>query len=583
MTLPAHHAWTLRRLFVGLPVNGELTELPEPFRALAVRLDGFDLEARREAWNAFLADRDDGNEIVRSLTVVDPEWHRPEAPPGDEPGDDWRPIRLGSIPPAEPFPLDVLPVPARDLAEAAARSIGCPVDFPAAAILAAASGLIGRSATIFVKQGYFESASVYLALVGDSSDGKSPALDAAMGPIRTIADKLHDEHAASLAEWAKAPDAERGDRPKPRRIDTSNPTVEALAPILARNPRGLIVLPDEFTGLCLSMGQYKAGKGADKQFYLSAWSGSRVVVDRVKDQGDPTVVPKPYLTLAGGMTPGRLGTLAANGGDEDGFMARLLFTYPEPVKGRTYSEEGILEQVAAGWQALLDQLWARPMRDLDGKPAPHVVKMNFQARALWASKCQAHLDEQEADDFPRSLKGTWGKLQSYAARFALILACLRHAADPTLDPAATPTLDGLLIHDAWRLVSYFKSHARRIHAAMAGKADNGGDDVCALLGWIARNNLAEVSIRDIDRNFDRFKQDPAARTDALEWMIARNLIRRPEPKDSTPKPGRKPSPRFEVNPALWELPRFRQFRQNGAESRRFVGNVGNALDAEEEV
>ena len=262
-------------------------------------------------------------------------------------------------------------------------------------------------------------------------------------------------------------------------------------------------------------------------------------------------------------------------------MARLLFTYPEPVKGRTYSEEGILEAVADDWQALLDRLWDRPMRDLDGKPTPHVVKMTSEARSLWASKCQAHLDEQEADDFPRSLKGAWGKLQSYAARFALILACLRHAADPTLDPATTPTLDGLLIHDAWRLVSYFKAHARRIHASMAGKAVDGGEEVRALLGWVIRNNLAEFSIRDIDRNFDRFKQDPAARTDAIEWMIARNLIRQPEPKDSTPKPGRKPSPRYEANPALWESPRFRQFRQNETVAGSFVGNVGNAVSGED--
>ena len=290
-------AWPLARLVTGLHVNGELETVSARFSPIARRLDGLPVEARKAAWDAFLDGCDDRDEIILALAELDPEGPIPEAHE-DEGGDDgWGPIRLGTLPIAEPFPMDLLPIQARDLAEAAARSIGCPVDFPAVATLAAASGLIGRSATLLVKHGYFESASLYVALVGDSSDGKSPALEAAMGPIRTIADKLHDEHAATLAEWTKAPDAERGDRPKPRRIDTSNPTVEALAPIMARNPRGLIVLPDEFTGLCLSMGQYKSGKGADKQFYLSAWSGSRVVVDRVKDQGRPdggsATVPDP--------------------------------------------------------------------------------------------------------------------------------------------------------------------------------------------------------------------------------------------------------------------------------------------------
>ena len=58
---------------------------------------------------------------------------------------------LWTIPSAEPFPLDVFPIPARDLAESVARSVGCPVDFPAVATLAAASGLIGRSASLLVK------------------------------------------------------------------------------------------------------------------------------------------------------------------------------------------------------------------------------------------------------------------------------------------------------------------------------------------------------------------------------------------------------------------------------------------------
>ena len=110
---------------------------------------------------------------------------RPNLPPAGPEGDDpeWGPIRLGALPPAEPFPLDVLPEPARALAKAAAWSIACPIDFPAVATLAAASGLIGRSASLLVKPGYFAPASLYLALVGGTSSGKSPSLRAITGPL----------------------------------------------------------------------------------------------------------------------------------------------------------------------------------------------------------------------------------------------------------------------------------------------------------------------------------------------------------------------------------------------------------------
>jgi hypothetical protein len=67
-------------------------------------------------------------------------------------GKSWGPLRLkNDLPPAADCPLDVLPLPARRLAEAAAKSIGCPVDFPALPMLAVAGGTIGRSAHLLLK------------------------------------------------------------------------------------------------------------------------------------------------------------------------------------------------------------------------------------------------------------------------------------------------------------------------------------------------------------------------------------------------------------------------------------------------
>jgi hypothetical protein len=138
------------------------------------------------------------------------------------------------------------------------------------------------------------------------------------------------------------------------------------------------------------------------------------------------------------------------------------------------------------------------------------------------------------------------------------------AADPTgANPDDPPDLPCRIMDDAARLVAYFKAHAHRVHEAMGGKADDGGADTRALLRWIVRNGLAEFSTRDIGRNFDRFKVDDAALADALDWMVKRNLIRpRPETEQPMGRGGHKPAPRFEVNPALGESPRFRQFRRN---------------------
>jgi hypothetical protein len=134
--------WSLRRLLVGLPVNGELVALATPFRRLGERLAGLPPGGRQPALEAFLDARDDRAEIMAALAEVDPTGPAPSPEAGD-PADDWPTLRYESPPPVEPFPLEVLPDPAARLAEAGSRAIGCAADFIAAFILAVAAGAIG--------------------------------------------------------------------------------------------------------------------------------------------------------------------------------------------------------------------------------------------------------------------------------------------------------------------------------------------------------------------------------------------------------------------------------------------------------
>jgi hypothetical protein len=298
------------------------------------------------------------------------------------------------------------------------------------------------------------------------------------------------------------------------------------------------------------MDQYKGGKGGDRPFYLSAWNGEPVVIDRAKHRKGPILVPHPFLTVAGGMVPDMLSALPEGRGRDDGFLARLLFAYPDRV-ARSYSEEGIPDAVADAWQALTLALWRRPMRDLDGKPAPHVVTMDPEARREWVGWCRAHYAEQEADDFLDRLEGPWGKLEAYAARLALILHLMHLAADPTgLAGDVPPELPRRAITDAARLIAYFKSHARRVHAAMGGKANDGGDDVRALRRWILRNAVESFSERDVRHHLPRFRKDEAASADALAWMTGHNMIRARQGPEAPRGPGRKRTPTYDVNPRL---------------------------------
>jgi hypothetical protein len=558
MKPPPRDAWTLRRLLSRYSLNGELADVTQSFRPLVDQLAATPAEGRQAVFNGFLTGQADRDDIIRAVADQDPTGPAPPVESSD-PADDWGPIRLGTLPPAEPFPLDALSLPAQHLAEATAKSIGCPIDFPAVALLAAASGLIGRSASLFIKPGYFAPASLYVALVGSPSSGKSPALRASLAPVLSIAERLHDEWRPKMDVWKAAKSGDRREEPDLQRLISTDPTTEALGPILAKNPRGLIVAPDEMTRWVMSMDQYKNGKGGDRPFYLSTWNGEPIFIDRAKHMREPIVVPHPFLTVVGGLTPDMLSTLPEGQGRDDGFIARLLFAYPDRVK-RRYADEGIPDDVANDWERVARGLWSLGMREVDGKPAPRVVRMDHEAEEEWRAWCQAHYAEQEADDFRDSLEGPWGKLEAYAARLALIHHLMNLMSDPTRPVSDDlPDLPKRILEDAFRLVAYFKSHALRVYAAMGRKADDGGDDVRSLVRWIRRNDLAEFAQRDITRNMRRFRYDPAATDDALDWMVSHNIIRPRQKQEAGPKGGRPHSAVYDVNPQLKGAPQKPQY------------------------
>ena len=69
---------------------------------------------------------------------------------------------------------------------------------------------------------------------------------------------------------------------KNRRCGTTTqliPPFESLASLLGGSP-GISVIRDELSGWIASMDQYKGGKGAERQAYLSLWSSTALKIDR---------------------------------------------------------------------------------------------------------------------------------------------------------------------------------------------------------------------------------------------------------------------------------------------------------------
>ena len=165
------------------------------------------------------------------------------------------------------------------------------------------------------------------------------------------------------------------------------------------------------------------GKGADRQHYLSMWSRSLIKVDR-KSSPEPIIVPRPCLSTFGGIQPDLLPDLADAAQREDGFLDRLLWSYPNPLRDR-WTTVGIGADSLQAVEMLFDDLYRIEAVSADAdEPTPRAIRLSAGAQELWVDWYGEHVGEMEDDGFPHRLRGPWAKLPRQLARLALILHAL---------------------------------------------------------------------------------------------------------------------------------------------------------------
>src|SRR5215208_6255145 len=392
---------------------------------------------------------------------------------------------LKELPTPAAFPTGAMPRPCRVLVEEASASIGCPPDFVALPMLAVLGSAIGNGRVLRLKAGWEEGAAVYGAAIADPGEKKTPALKVALEPAKKAQAALREKYQRAENEYKREQreyevdkkDAAKAGEPAPpppqeprmERTLVDDTTVERLAGIQAENPRGVVVIRDELSGWARAMDQYRqGGRGADRQFWLSAWSNSYVSVDR-KSQPHPLIVSRPFVALFGAIQPGVLPEIGD--GREDGLLDRFLFAYPEAqLSGWTDAE--ISEQAESSYASLYEKLRELYMpTDEYGDPEPVRIHLSPDAKAVMIDAINDHRREMYAPGFPGRLKGAWSKLEAYFARLMLILATARAA-----DTGAAERVETNDVLAAVVLLDYFKGHTRRVYVGLHG---NDPDDLLA--------------------------------------------------------------------------------------------------------
>lgn len=249
---------------------------------------------------------------------------------------------------------DHLPDAIKDAVVDIAERLQCPMDYLAVAMLSAAGAVIGNKVGIF-PYANDESWQVYPALwggiVGDPGSKKTPSLQAAHTPLRHLESAAAQKYAQDFQTYTQALDKHKQDleawtkskskglkpteppEPKRTRYVVHDVTYQALGVILADNPRGVLALSDELSGLLQSLDT--PGQEAARGFYLSGWSGTGgYSFDRI---GRGSITLDRYcLSVFGGFQPDRVKTYVKfsqrGSSKNDGLLQRFqLLVWPDPL------------------------------------------------------------------------------------------------------------------------------------------------------------------------------------------------------------------------------------------------------------
>jgi hypothetical protein len=454
----------------------------------------------------------------------------------------------------------------------AAHAEGCsaPIDYVAGGLLAGASSLIGNSRWISPWAGWREPAALWIALVGNPSSGKSPALDAALDLLRTLEGEMAvdfpdtmrqhelDREAAKAKRetWqGEVKTAVKDNTPPPEmpesavepeppirpRLHISDTTVEAAGKLLAAHPRGLLYQRDELSGWLGNFDRYGGG-GGDRAFWVESFGGRPFVIDRVKHGQEPIRIPHLSVSAVGGIQPDRLASLFMTG-DDDGLAARFLMAWPTavtPRRPRAVPDDG------PALTATRRLLHLRMGTDDNGNPSPVIIHLDNDAAELF--------QEWREDNATRETDASGlylshiGKLPGMVLRLALVLEFLWWAiqgngSEPeTVGAAAT----GYAAHLA---DVYFIPMARRVYGDAALPEPE--RHAAAIARRILRERPDVVNASHIRRVWKLPGLRAAGKVNAAIKALEEAVWLLPAPSREGTKPGRQKAD-YQVNAQVYE-------------------------------
>lgn len=405
------------------------------------------------------------------------------------------------------FPVELLSPWMARYAREVADSTRFSIDMAAGFGLGAASAAVGACVEVMPSDDWREPVSLYLAIIAEPSEGKSPVFRRMMAPIFELDAQLARDHGPRFAADLAMRKVEEGRLAKLKgdleRATTKNPmreqeyrdlagelsepvaaiprlavqdvTAETLAMRMVEQNERLAILSPEDTLWGHFGGRYNDSPSVE--LYLSAYTGEEVRVDRATRT---VVLRQPALTICVAMQPAVLMGKGSRLAEERGLLARFLYVTPPRVVGtRDHSTDPptISEAARASYHEALTML-AKVNRVACRERQQ--LKLDGAARARWRS-FQQHLETRRGEDGDLFAVRSWaGKMEGSTLRLAGLLAMT--------DGTMVVTVG--VLERAIAMMGYFTAHA--MAAIGLTTADVETRLAARVLTWIDRTTRPET-------------------------------------------------------------------------------------------
>jgi len=405
---------------------------------------------------------------------------------------------------APPLDLDNVPYPVAEFAQAFSSAHGFDRSGAVMAAIASAAAVIDDGFVLEAKPGWRISARLWMVLIGKSAAGKSPTIKAATAPVKA----LHSQELALFhATYEPDPENPQERAPEPA-LYTSDTTVEALSERLRNNPRGLLMLTEEFSSWIGSIDSSGKGEAAkNRGAWLQLYDGGPYQIDRIGRKSYE--VPNWGASVLTATTPSALAEHMKHL-PEDGLIQRFI---PVIMSARDYDADGDASAAQALWHRALAYVFRIPAGTVRFSPDAKVLFKRVETKLGRMASAM--------DDTSPALASHIGKHSEMVARIALVFHVFEsQPGDLTLSAATLTKAINLMAQLQKHSLALFtdilgRSPATEVARSLARSlaASDAGETLVIGRDWMTQHCRAFEKAKD-----DRVRREAVQLLEDLDWL-----------------------------------------------------------------